>query len=151
MSTYDLAAGEQPALVSCLHIDQEIRMVEQIALSIAGTNIDPNQIAILCHNKRIVRHWAYLRDRGFYVESFNKMKGLEFRAVIIPHLNTAFDQHDTPKDDAFVSETRRRIFTAMTRARETLVMSYHGAFPPELKPIESHVLYENRADYGRLV
>jgi superfamily I DNA/RNA helicase len=123
-------------------------VVEQIALTISSAGIDTGQIAILCHSKRIVKHWKHLSKQGYYVATFNQMKGLEFRAVLIPHLNTVFDQHDTPKDDTFVGETRRRVFTAMTRARETLVLSYHGTFPQELAPINPYVQYENSANYG---
>lgn len=151
LRSYELGSGNPPTLASCRDVDQEVKMVEQIALSIADTGVDPQQIAILCHSKRIVWRWAHLKDKGFYVASFNQMKGLEFRAVLIPHLNTAFDQSDTTKDDGFISETRRRIFTAMTRARETLVLSYHGSLPQELKLIEPYVEYENRTDYGRLM
>jgi hypothetical protein len=137
LSSYELASGSPPSLVRCSALEDEVKRVEHMALSI--TNVNPNQIAILCHSKRIVKHWAPLRNRGFYVETFNKMKGLEFRTVFIPYLNTSFDQHDTPKDETFISETRRRIFTAMTRARETLVLSYHGALPQEMKLILPYV------------
>jgi hypothetical protein len=139
LTSYELASGNPPKLVRSYDLSQEIKLVEQMAISILHTSVDANQIAILCHSKRIVKHWAHLRDQGFYVATFNQMKGLEFYAVLIPHLNTAFDQHDTPKDEAFISETRRRIFTAMTRARDTLVMSYHGRLPQELKLIQPYV------------
>jgi superfamily I DNA/RNA helicase len=147
LETYELASGDKPILTNCRDLNQEIRLIEQIALSLKESD-SPNQVAILCHNKHFVRHWAHLRNQGFYVETFNKMKGLEFRAVLIPHLHTAFDAPGT-KDDTFVAEMRRKIFTAMTRARETLVLSYHGNFPPELAPIEPHVQWQNGGFFGR--
>jgi hypothetical protein len=139
LSSYELASGNPPSLVKSYDIEQEIALVEQLAYSISRTGVSPEQIAVLCHSKRIVKHWAHMRNKGYYVETFNKMKGLEFYAVFVPHLNTAFDQYDTPKDDTFVSETRRRIYTAMTRARDTLVLSYHGTLPQELKLIQPYV------------
>jgi superfamily I DNA/RNA helicase len=139
LSSYELASGNPPSLVRNYNLEQEIGLVEQMAHSISRTGVRPDQIAILCHSKRIVKHWAHMRNQGYYVETFNKMKGLEFNAVIVPHLNTAFDQHDTPKDDTFISETRRRIFTAMTRARDTLILSYHDTLPQEMKLIMPHV------------
>jgi thymidine kinase len=149
LSSYELASGDVPKLVGYRSLEQEIRGIEQTTLTLTNAQIEPGQIAVLCHSKRIIRHWAHLKNRGFYVATFNQMKGLEFRTVIVPHLNTAFDQHDTPKDETFVSEMRRRIFTAMTRARENLILSYHGALPSELKLLEPHVQHENQADYGR--
>lgn len=138
LELYELATGKKPILTNCRDLNQEIKLVEQNALSLKEGGIAANQIAILCHNRHFVRHWAHLRDQGFYVETFNKMKGLEFRAVLLPHLHTAFDAPGT-KDDVFVGEMRRRIFTAMTRARETLVLSYQGNLPAELAPLEPHI------------
>ena len=38
----------------------------------------------------------------------------------------------------------------MTRARETLILSYHGdKFPPELTALEPYVQRQNGADFGR--
>ncbi len=142
LEAYELASGDKPTIINCRDLNQEIKLIEQIALSFTGSDIPSNQVAILCHNRHFVRHWAHLRNQGFYVETFNKMKGLEFRAVLIPHLHTAFDSPGT-KDDAFVAEMRRKIFTAMTRAREILMLSYHGNFPPEFASIELHVQRQN--------
>ena len=150
LTSYEMITGETPTLANCRDLYQEVKMVEETALSMVNSGIQADQIAILCHSKRIVKHWAYLRDKGFYVETFNKMKGLEFQVVLLPHLNTAFDRHDMSKDEDFISEIRRKIFTGMTRARATLVMSYHGALPQELKPIEPFVQVEKRTDYGRV-
>jgi superfamily I DNA/RNA helicase len=71
------------------------------------------------------------------------MKGLEFQAVFVPHLNNAFERKSPPVDEGFIAETRQRIYTAMTRARHTLVMTYHERVPKELlKPIEEYVWHE---------
>jgi hypothetical protein len=149
LTTYELASGPKPKLISYPDLTQEIQFVRQDAFQLRDGGIAPAEIAILCHNKHLVRHWAALRDQGFYIESFYKMKGLEFRAVLIPHLNTILDHPDATRDEAFINEVRRKTFTAMTRARETLVMSYHGKFPAELAALEAHVQRENGAPYGR--
>jgi superfamily I DNA/RNA helicase len=64
------------------------------------------------------------------------MKGLEFNAVFVPHLHDAFQKADADDD---VSTVRRRIFTAMMRAREKLVLSYHKTLPEALQPLLEHV------------
>ena len=147
LNTYQLASGQKPILANCRDLNQEIRLVEQIAETLAESSGSAGQVAVLCHNKHHVKYWAHLRDKGFYVESFNKMKGLEFRSVLLPHLHTAFDAPGT-KDDTFVAEMRRKVFTAMTRARDTLVMSYHGNFPPELAPLEPHIQRQSGVFFG---
>lgn len=150
LTTYELASGDQPKLISYPDATKEIHLIEQQALALRDSGIDAGQIAILCHSKRIVRHWAHLRNQGFYVDTFNRMKGLEFRAVFIPHLQTVFDHTDATRDEAFINDIRRKVFTAMTRARETLILSYQGRFPAELAAIEPYVHSENGANYGRL-
>jgi hypothetical protein len=143
LTTYELATGPEPALVYCRDLSAEVQYVEQQAIAAKEKGIPGNQIAILCHNKRLIKHWAHLRDtHGFYVGSFNQMKGLEFQTVFLPHLQTVFNRFDADIDDTFVSETRRRIFTAMTRARENLMLSYHDKFPAELAPVEPHIRHE---------
>lgn len=96
----------------------------------------PRDIAVLCHSKRIVKHWASLRNHGVYVDHFDRMKGLEFKHVFVPHLENAFT---TAHDAETTSEIRRRIFTAMTRARQYLVLSYSSKLPNQLTPIVPHV------------
>lgn len=67
----------------------------------------------------------------------HKSKGLEFTKVYIPHmvdrvwgkkqLRTYFDlplvKHDTSGQDVFEDDERRLLYVAMTRAKETLVLS----------------------------
>src|SRR5581483_11010648 len=71
------------------------------------------------------------------------MKGLEFSAVLIPHLHTLCDGAGRVLDEGTISEIRRRAFTAMTRAREILIMSYQSQFPAELSAIEPHMQVEH--------
>lgn len=144
LTSYTLADGDIPTLVRCRNLTDEVKFVAEHAQQLAQSGISANQIAILCHSKRIVKHWAHLRNHGFYVETFNRMKGLEFQAVFLPHLQNSFEQSEQikEKDGEFISETRRRLFTAMTRARSKLTLSYHGDFPVELTPVEPYVKHD---------
>jgi superfamily I DNA/RNA helicase len=70
------------------------------------------------------------------------MKGLEFMVVFVPNLDDAFPHAD---DTDAVTVARRKLFTAMTRARYRLVMSYHGTLPKPLEPLLDHMWCESVA------
>ncbi len=150
LTTYMLVSGERPVLAECRDMDNEVKFVEQQVLSALEGGVDGAKIAILCHNKNYIRHWAYLRNKGCYVGSFNQMKGLEFEQVFVPYLHTAFDHIKQPSDESALAETRKRIFTAMTRARERLILSYQNALPGEMAVLQDYTDYENVASFGRI-
>lgn len=142
----DLRSGEPPLLRGFANFEDEARFIEGQAQKFLQRGLSAKQIAILCHDKDDAKRWRTLERSGVYVSTFRKMKGLEFRVVFLPHLNTAFDPLKESYDEVFVSNQRRRIFTAMTRARDTLMMTYHDALPEELMPIEPFVWHQYRAD-----
>ncbi|MCB9456418.1 MAG: UvrD-helicase domain-containing protein [Anaerolineaceae bacterium] len=143
LDSYQLTSGERPWLVEYHDLVQEVGRTTRWAQTLKESGIPADQIAILCHNKRHLKHWASLRQEGFFVDSFNRMKGLEFRAVLIPHIHTAFLQSGQQGDEDHISEMRRRIFTAMTRAREILILSHHAPLPAEFAPLQPYVQLEN--------
>jgi hypothetical protein len=143
LDSYSIPIGETPLLVDCHTLQQEIGFVRAKVLSLIESGVPASQIAILCHNKHLTEYWQDLCGRGVYVQSFWKMKGLEFSAVLIPHLHTLCDGAGRVLDEGTISEIRRRVFTAMTRAREILIMSYQSKFPAELSAIEPHMQVEH--------
>lgn len=147
--SYDVPSGEQPLLVQYRDLKDEISGIEEAVFNATRSGMPANQIAVLCHNHHLVKHWAHLRDAGVYVESFKKMKGLEFRMVLIPHVHTAFDTPTKP-EDMFISERRRCVYTAMTRAREKLVISYEGKLPGYLDALQPYVQQVRGASYGQV-
>jgi superfamily I DNA/RNA helicase len=143
LDTYELVEGDKPRLIECRTLDEEVKFVEQTAFSNLAEGIPASQIAILCHSRKHVKYWAHLRTKGFYVEHFDKMKGLEFKVVLIPQLQTSFQHELVSQDEFYITEKRKRIFTAMTRARDSLMLSYHGnTFPEELAAIEPYIQRE---------
>lgn len=135
-STYNLPSGDLPRLIKALNIKNEINLVEETAIK-ALSSLDSDQseqVAILCHNKKFISSWAHLRQRGIYVNSFNKMKGLEFKTVIIPHINLLFAHPEYNGNDEYIEQQKRRMFTAMTRARENLILTYNSSLPDQLSP-----------------
>ncbi len=69
------------------------------------------------------------------------MKGLEFRVVLVPHLHTLFEN----ADEAELSKAKRLLFTAMTRAREQLYLTFAGEMP---KPLDVLGLTPKTPDRG---
>lgn len=140
LDSSELIEGEMPSMFQLSNLDDEVQFIKNEVHELLKSDMTANQIAILCHSKGIVKYWASMREIGIYVEHFEKMKGLEFQAVFIPHLHTTFMNANDPID---VSNERRRIFTAMTRARFRLYMSHHGKLPSQLDPIHEHVWRES--------
>ncbi|MDX2138931.1 MAG: UvrD-helicase domain-containing protein [Chloroflexota bacterium] len=142
MESYPLRTNDKPLLANCQDPVREARLVEQYVRQFISSGISADSIAVLCHRPWIVRRWSYLRKEGVYVKSFNEMKGLEFTVVIIPQLQSLFEQDSSLTDASFVSEMRRRVFTAMTRAREILIMTYVDTLPNELNLLLPYVRQE---------
>jgi superfamily I DNA/RNA helicase len=139
-TSYELGTGPLPALIACKDVESETRFVHEKVHELIAEGVSPNQIAILCHNRWHAQSWEQWQKQGVYVQHFEKMKGLEFSAVFIPRLQDAFP---TPADADSVTAMRRKIFTAMTRARYRLIMSYYGMLPKPLEPLLENVWCEN--------
>ncbi|RMF81390.1 MAG: hypothetical protein D6737_05225 [Chloroflexi bacterium] len=139
LQSYELASGDKPKVILVNRVEQEIKRVEDEVNILIHNGIMPSSIAILCHTKRIIKHWAHLRNQACYVGTFNQMKGLEFHAVLIPHLHTYFQVLGQEVDSEYIDSQRKKLFTAMTRAREMLILSATGNLPTELTSLQPYV------------
>jgi len=139
-TSYELGSGPLPALIACQDVEAEIALVSGKVQELLDGGVVPGQIAILCHNRWHIERWAAWQKQGVYVQHFEKMKGLEFAAVFVPHLQDSFP---SPHDPDMVTAMRRKIFTAMTRARYRLMLSYYGMLPTPLEPLLDNVWCEN--------
>jgi hypothetical protein len=137
-----LRSGNLPVLVNCQDAMREARAIERYIQQLRDEGVFPGDIAILCHRSWMNRRWSQWQSKGIHVKSFAEVKGLEYEAVIIPQIHSLFEHELSQKDDTFISEMRRRIFTAMTRARETLILTYVEVMPTELNPLLPHVRTE---------
>jgi hypothetical protein len=140
-TSYELGSGPLPALIACADAESETRFVTDKVRDLLAAGVPPGQIAILCHAKWHLARWEGLRQQGLYVQFFDRMKGLEFHSVLVPHLHDTFP-HATDADE--VTTARRKLFTAMTRARWRLFMSYQKTLPKPLEPILSYVWCETQ-------
>lgn len=130
--SYELGSGPLPALLTCADPEAEARYIESRIQALLEQGVPPHQIAILPPARWHLTKWTHWRDHGLVVHHVEKLKGLEFRAVFMPQLQTTFPH---PDDADAVTVTRRRLFTAMTRARYRLTMTYTGILPSPLNPL----------------
>jgi|GEM_PF-386151 hypothetical protein len=132
LMSYELSSGQLPALIACASEDDERRFVNERIAALIAEGVPPVQIAVLCPRKNQLGAWSLLEKLGVYRQFYEKMKGLEFVAVFLPQLETCFDDG---ADAEQIAAMRRKIFTAMTRARRRLFMTYHGRLPTPLNPL----------------
>ena len=137
--SYTLASGSLPALVACETVSAEAKLVTAEGQKLLDAGVEPTTIGILCAGRWRTKQWADLKAKGVYVDNFWKMKGLEFQAVFLPHLQDLFREGDEDVDPFYRTEQRRKLFTAMTRAQQTVVMTYSGPQPEPLAVLEPFV------------
>ena len=124
--------GDRPLVRKFRNTNDEIAFIKEKIRDLRQNNIRDNQIVILICNPKLVRK---LKDNlnGFDVQvsSVRRYKGLEKNTVFIMRLQDTFD-FDSDNEDAIAAE-RRLLYVGMSRARETLYMTYSGSLP---KPFE---------------
>jgi hypothetical protein len=130
LRTYDLPQGQPPILFKCASEQEEVACVHQTVQRLTEQGIPPKEIAVLVKYKSQKDFYTALQ--GVRVMEFLTMKGLEFRAAIVPHLQTIFGDLDA----AELSKAKRLLFTAMTRAREQLYLTFSGELPAPLTALE---------------
>jgi superfamily I DNA/RNA helicase len=154
------ADGPPPVLVAFKTESEEERFVEQRARSLGQIGT----VAVLFRDReqekkfaRVLPHFATRLRRdlnswptaptGIFYGTYHSAKGLEFDAVILPHLSEGrlphppdvevFGQEDATTRDA------RLLYVAVTRAKSNLVLTYSGK-PTALLPTGAD-LYERSA------
>ncbi len=145
-TSYELGSGPLPALIACPDPASETAYIASKIDELLRLGLHPGQIAILSHAKWHTARWEKWQKQGIYVQYFEKMKGLEFLAVFIPHLHDSFPR---PDDAEAVTAARRKLFTAMTRARYRLTLSYQGTLPAPLTPLLDYTWCESLDTEGQ--
>lgn len=159
------AAGLPPTLVRCSAEDAERQLVVQQTAGLAGSR----RVAVLLRDRdredayvqglkakgviarRLNKHMtSWPSTPGAWVGTYHSSKGLEFDAVVLPHLDDG-----TLPDAARVTaigdrklgtaEEARLLYVAMTRARAQLVMTYHGNLTELLAPIDPKLYTHQKA------
>lgn len=138
MNSPFVVSGEVPHLAPCKDEAEDIARVYEYVEEWAGRGVAYEQMAVLCPVRSIVKHFASLRQKGVYVEHFDRMKGLEFQAVVVPFVCRSFGNVDESINEETLSQKRRELFTAITRARFLLALTYHDALSRELNDIKAY-------------
>ena len=120
-------------------------LVTQIKEAMARLGIAPGDMAVLCHTRRELDHYAGVIQRAklphvdlmdydgttsdrVKIGTFKRAKGLEFKYVLLPGLR---DGPPAPwpgeSDDSYrerAERQRRELYVGMTRARDGLWLGY---------------------------
>jgi superfamily I DNA/RNA helicase len=59
--------------------------------------------------------------------------------VFLPYLESGVQRAAETEEESSLTDQRRKLFTAMTRAREQLVMTYQGELPEPLSVLREFV------------
>ena len=106
------------------------------------TSEDPDSIGLLLPSNRAVDHWVrVLREAeipavklidwsgrpapGVKIGTYHRSKGLEFKRVILPGLDSSYPWAGESDADAFLTQGSV-LYVAMSRARDRLDMTYSG-------------------------
>ncbi|MDX2074950.1 MAG: UvrD-helicase domain-containing protein [bacterium] len=143
LTSYELNSGSLPSFFIFNTPDEETTYFNLAVQNAIAQGISPHEIAILAHDYTSLWRWDNLQNSGVYVAGFQRMKGLEFRMVYLPSLNTLFQM---VMDDEELAEIRRKLFTAMTRAKHYLILSTIESIPEPIKPILEFVTIQNVND-----
>jgi len=139
LNSYEMTSGGKPLLAACRDEAHEIAYIHESVKLALRLGVKAEDIAILCHDRRMVKQYVELNlDLNIHVLPFDRMKGLEFKTVYVPGLATLFDGARGGDEEA-ARDVRRSLFTAMTRARVFLALSYHGPRPLELDVLEPYM------------
>lgn len=135
--------GDVPELHRFASADDEVRYIAERISQLIEQGLPPDQIAVLYQRRgqaenieaalaemgitfvstrqQTGKSFLYSAEPSVKVVSMPSSKGLEFDSVFIPHLNQMPNKKNSLENEA------RLLYVAMTRAIETLVLTYHAS------------------------
>jgi superfamily I DNA/RNA helicase len=134
-----------PDLIPCVDNAEEQRVVEQIVRNTLEKVTELDGIAILCPTSYQSEAWSkldWIAETNTYVSHFNRIKGLEFDVIIIPHLETLLNYKQSIDQNRIILPLRK-LFVAVTRARLHLHVTYTGQLPTQLRVLERYMVKSN--------
>ena len=138
-----LRTGEVPKSLACADLDAEARTIAAQVRELRESGTEPEHIIVLSGSKELRgrvldevpetldvtqdRDGAVLALGKVRVATLHWSKGLEFRHVIVGGANNVW----VPEDDetARMEQVRRLLYVAMTRATQTLTVTFSGEGP----------------------
>ena len=159
--------GEKPVIVALNDTSEEKAfIINQVKSWLSESS--KIRIAIICAtNKQVDKYMAWFADEDIYREEISKdstfsmktpglkilnaynAKGLEFFRVIIPEFNEGYfpfsiKATEQEEIDTLLAQFRSLAYVAMTRAQETLYITYHGRKPSRYIDDMDAALYEKK-------
>jgi len=137
-----LRSGPRPQLREFRTPDNEFDFIRSEVEWLLQKGLDAREIAVLHRRRRGVgKLQQVLQGTGVEVSTFHAFKGLEFETVFLSQMQLAFPE-GVERSEQALSEERRLVYMAMTRARERLYLGYEGHWPA---PMEGVCAYAERA------
>ncbi len=129
--------GKKPILRRFSTFAAEAGFILEQVRSLSLLGIRGGQIAVLNrHRKGKAELQKALKGLDINIDTYHQYKGLEFEAVFLTGIQDAFPPGADPQK---LSEERRLVYMAMTRARRELVLTGCGPIPQPLRCILPHV------------
>jgi hypothetical protein len=134
-----LRSGPRPELRTFSSVEAEFNFIRMEIERLLHEGFDSEEMAVLHRRKRGVRRLKrQLRGLGVKVATLHALKGLEFEVVFLSQMQETFAD-GTGISEAQISEERRLVYMAMTRARQRLYLNYEGHWPQPLKSVLGYI------------
>ncbi len=130
--------GPKPLLQRCQSFDDEITIIREQIHGLLQKGVDCTQIAVLHrHNAGVSKLKSAIKGLDIHISSFHACKGLEFDYVFISQFQETFC--NSFEDPNTLSDERRLVYMAMTRARQLLHICYQRNLMAPIKSIYEFV------------
>jgi hypothetical protein len=133
-----LRNGERPQIRQFACPEDELAFIRTEIEWLLQKGYDSRQMVVLHRRSAGVRKLEHaLRGTGVEVATFHALKGLEYEIAFLSQMQETFPRSAERSEQA-LSEERRLVYMAMTRAREKLYMGYVGRWPAQLEGVRRY-------------
>jgi superfamily I DNA/RNA helicase len=138
LSSATMRHGPKPLITRYDSIDSELIAIRSKIEEMIANGTDPQKIAVLHRHRRAVMGTLNKEfgNLGVNINTFHAYKGLEFDCVFLCQLQQTLVRGGNEDE---VSNERRLMYMAMTRARQNLYMGYESKLPNKFKSMRDFV------------
>jgi superfamily I DNA/RNA helicase len=133
-----LRSGPRPQLRKFRTAEHEFTFIRSEIEWLLQKGYDAREIVVLHRRKRGVDRLRHvLRGTGVEASTFHALKGLEYEVAFLSQMQETFPP-GTKRSEKALSEERRLVYMAMTRARERLYLSYEEHWPAAIAGVRNY-------------
>lgn len=137
LSSHAMRHGQRPLLQRFRSFEDEVTFMRSAIYNLLQEGMDSRQIAVLHRRSSgVKRLQESLKGLDISINTMHSYKGLEFDVVFLSQVQETFQRGDSIEE---LSEERRLVYMAMTRARQQLFLNYQGTMPVPMRSILEHV------------